>query len=89
MTDNSPTLGTHYEIVSIRRTDAPQGMEGSNWYQYVVSFEGNNTLQGYQRGSLAAVTQSVEEFVALLNERHMGKRGRVNLAPTPKKKTGK
>jgi hypothetical protein len=88
MTDNSPTLGSHYEIVSIRRTDAPQGMEGSNWYQYVVSFEGNNNLQGYRPGSLAAVTESVEEFVALLNERHMGKRGRVNLAPTPKKKTG-
>lgn len=89
MTDNSPTLGSHYEIVSIRRTDPPQGMEGSNWYQYVVSFEGNNNLQGYQQGSLAAVTESVEAFVAQLNERHMGKRGRVNLAPTPKKKTGK
>jgi hypothetical protein len=89
MNDNSPTLGSHYEIVSIRRTDPPEGMEGSNWYKYVVSFEGNNTLQGYQQGSLAAVTESVEEFVAMLNERHMGKRGRVNLAPTPKKKPGK
>ena len=64
-------------------------MEGSNWYQYVISFEGNHTLQGYQQGNLGAVTQSVEEFVAQLNERHMGKRGRVNLAPTLKKKTGK
>ena len=88
MIDNSSTTGSHYEIVSIRRTEAPQGMEGSNWYKYVVSFEGNTNLQGYQQGSLSAVTTSVEEFVAQLNERHMGKRGRVNLAPSPKKKTG-
>ena len=63
--------------------------EVSNWYKYVISFEGNTNLQGYRQGSLAAVTESVEEFVAQLNERHMGKRGRVNLAPTPKKKIGK
>ncbi len=89
MNDNSSTTGSHYEIVSIRRTEAPQGMEGSNWYKYVVSFEGNTNLQGYRQGTLGAVTTSVEEFIAQLNERHMGKRGRVNLAPTPKKKTGK
>ena len=86
MANESSTLGPHYELVSIRRAEPPPGVEGSNWYQYEISFEGSNTLQGYQQGGLAAVTESVEKFVAQLNERHLGKRGRVNLVPTPKKK---
>jgi hypothetical protein len=86
MTDETSTIGSHYEIISVRRTEPPSGVEGSNWYKYVIAFEGSNTLDGYQKGSLGAVTKAVEEFVAQLNERHMGKRGRVNLVPTPKKK---
>ncbi len=79
MTKESSTLGPHYEITSVRRTEPPSGVECSNWYQYEISFEGSNTLQGYQQGSLAAVTEAVEKFVAQLNERHLGKRGRVQL----------
>ncbi len=74
-----------YEIVSIQRAKPPPGVEGSNWHQYVIAFEGSNTIHGYQPGNLKAVTRAVEEIVAQLNERHMGKRGRVNLVPTPKK----
>jgi hypothetical protein len=61
-------------------------VEGSNWHQYVISFEGSNTINGYQKGNLRAVTTAVQELVAQLNERHLGKRGRVNLVPTPKRK---
>ena len=35
--------------------------------------------QGYRQGDLASVTQSVEEIVMRLNERRIGKRGRVHL----------
>ena len=88
MSAKSPVVGRHYEIVSVRRAEPPPGVEGTNWHQYVISFEGNNTLNGYQQGSLRTVTTAVEELVAQLNERHLGKRGRVNLVPTPKKNTG-
>jgi hypothetical protein len=81
-------MGRHYEIVSVRRAEPPTGMEGANWHQYVISFEGSNTLNGFQKGTLRTVTTAVEELVAQLNERHLGKRGRVNLVPTPKKNTG-
>ncbi len=74
-----------YEIVSIRRAEPPPGGKGPNWYHYVIAFEGSNTIHGYQQGNLRAVTTAVEEIVAQLNERHLGKRGRVNLVPTPKK----
>jgi hypothetical protein len=68
-----------YEIVSVRPANPPSGMEGSKWHQYVIAFEGSNTIQGYQQGNLRVVTRAVEEIVAQMNERHLGKRGRVQL----------
>ena len=88
MTDESITVRLPYEIVSVRRAEPPPGVEGSNWHQYVIAFEGSNSIQGYQKGTLKAVTSAVEELIGQLNERHLGKRGRVNLVPTPKKKPG-
>lgn len=87
MTEEPSTVGSRYEILSIKHADAPSGMEGTNWHQYVISFEGSSNIQGYQQGTLKGVTKAVEELVGQLNERHMGKRGRVNLVPTPKKTT--
>ena len=89
MNDESPLMGKHYEIVSIEPTEPPSGMEGSDWHQYVISFESSDTIQGYQQGKLRAVKAAVEALVAQLNERHLGKRGRVNLVPTPKKDASK
>ncbi len=68
-----------FEIVSVRPANPPSGMEGSNWHQYVIAFEGSDTIHGYQQGNLKAVTKAVEEIVAQMNERHLGKRGRVQL----------
>jgi len=85
MTDESSATGQPYEVVSVRRAETPPGAEGCNWHQYVIAFEGSNPIHGYQQGNLRAVTRAVEEIVAQLNERHSGKRGRVNLVPTPKK----
>ncbi len=85
MTDESSALGQPYEIVSVRRAEPPPGAEGSNWYRYVIAFEGTNNIHGCRQGGLKAVTRAVEEIVAQLNERHVGNRGRVNLVPEPKK----
>jgi len=80
-------MGQYYEIVSIRPAEPPSGGKGSNWHHYVIAFEGNNTITGCRAGSLNVVTSGVVEMVALLNERHRHKRGRVDLVSTPKKKT--
>ena len=85
MTDESSTMAQPYQIVSVRRAEPPSGGEGPYWYRYVIAFEGTNTIHGYQQGNLSAVTRAVEEIVAQLNERHLGKRGRINLVL--KKKT--
>jgi hypothetical protein len=85
MTDEFPTMGHPYEIVSVRRAEPPPGMEGSVWYRYVIA-QGTNTINGYRQGNLKAVTQAVEEIVTQLNERRLHRRGRVHLVTTPKKK---
>ena len=91
MTDESSAMGQAYEIVSVRRAKPPPGGKGSNWYRYVIAFEGTNTIHGCQQGGIKDVTRAVEEIVAQLNERHhlghLSKASRVNLIL--KKKTHK
>lgn len=77
-------MGRPYKIVSIEKEDAPSGMEGPDWHHYVIA-QGTNTINGHRQGNPTAVKLAVEEIVDQLNERRMGKRGRVNLVPTPKK----
>ena len=89
MTDESLALEQPYKIVSIRRAKPPPGGNGSNGYRYVIAFEGTNIIHGCRHGSLKAVTRAGEEIVAKMNQRHLGKPGRVNLIPTPKKKNHK
>jgi len=59
-----------YEIVSIQRAEPPPDAESSNWYRYVIAFEGTNTIHGCRQGSLKAVTSAVEEIIVQMNERH-------------------
>ncbi len=61
-----------YQIVSVQRAEPPPGTKGSNWYRYVIAFEGTNTIHGCRQGNLRAVTRAVEEIIAQLNERHFG-----------------
>ncbi len=82
MTDESSALEQPYEIVSVRRAEPPPGGKGSNWYRYVIAFEGSNTIDGCRQGGLKAVTTAVEEIVAQLNDRqlaHLNKPRRVHL----------
>ena len=88
MANESPAVIQPYEIVSIKRAEAPPGTEGTGWHHYVIS-QGNNRISGHRQGTLTAVTLAVEEIGVQLNERQLGKRGRVNLVPTPKKRAQK
>lgn len=88
MADVNSGKGEPYEIESIRRVKAPPDTEGADWHRYII-VQGNNTINGYRKGNLQEVTIEVEELVAQLNQRRLGKRGRVNLVPTPKNRTQK
>ena len=67
-----------YEIISVEPADAPDDMDGADWYCYVIG-QGANRIRGYRQGSLMSITKSVEGIVLNLNERRLGKRGRVHL----------
>ena len=63
--------------------------EGIDWYSYVISYEGKDSIRGCRQGDLEDVTIAIEEIVTVLNERHMGrfrKLGRAHVALAPKKK---
>lgn len=75
----------NYEIVSVRPTEPPPDMDGSNWHSYVI-VQGSNTIRGYRQGSLSSVTKAVKDLVFRLNERRAGKRGRVHIVMAKTKK---
>jgi hypothetical protein len=77
-------MGQYYELISIQRAEPPSGGKGSNWYRYVIAFDGADTISGCRQGSLKAVTSGVMETIAQLNERHWKKRGRTDLVPEKK-----
>jgi hypothetical protein len=85
MAEETSEIRQSYEIVSVQRAEPPPGVEGSDWYRYVIAFGGSNNIQGCRQGNLSAMTGAVEEIVAQLNGRHKGKHGRVHLVPTLKK----
>ena len=68
--------------MTIAQSGNAKRMLRSNRYEIA---QGANLIEGHRQGKLKVVTKAVEEIVALLNERRSGKRGRVNLVPTPKK----
>jgi hypothetical protein len=75
-----------FEMASLKKTKAPAGTEGGNWYKYVIN-QGTNRIVGYRQGSLASVTEAVEDIVVNLNQRRSGKPGRVHLTrPSRRKK---
>jgi len=67
-----------FELVSVEKSDPPEGSQGNDWVQYTIE-QGTNTISGYRRGSLAAARKAAKEIVANLNERRSPKRGRVQL----------
>jgi hypothetical protein len=57
-----------YTLVSVDKTKAPQGSEGTDWWQYLVERDGS-TIVGCMRGTLMQVTDYAKDFVEKLNVR--------------------
>jgi hypothetical protein len=58
----------NFDLKSVEKADAPQGLPGDNWYRYVLEC-GDNTIEGHKPGTLRAVTQHAQEVADDLNER--------------------
>ncbi len=59
-----------YEVTSVEKTTAPEGMSGDNWYHYVIR-RGKQVIDGKKPGSLKAVTEHAESVAELINSRHL------------------
>ena len=75
-----------FSIGEIESTEPPAEGAGKYWCKYTI-VQGTNTITGYRQGGVKAVRIAVGEIVADMNQRRMGKRGRVHLTPSGKPKT--
>ena len=77
---NKP-LADYFKLVSVEKSEAPQGAGGNNWHRYVIE-RGNSQIIGNMRGSLEKVTSKVNEHVENLNLRSSSSKGRSQWTPT-------
>lgn len=67
-----------FKIIELAPAEPPAGQAGSEWYRYVIS-QGRGVMSGIRQGSRESVTAAVEEIVLRMNERRLGRFGRVHL----------
>ncbi len=71
--NKTETLKLKYRVLSVEKTEPPEGMSGDNWHRYVIE-HGSSTIEGIRSGTLKDVTQHAETFAEDLNLR-MNSRG--------------
>ena len=74
-----------FSVGIIESIDPPEEGAGKYWCRYTI-VQGTNTITGMRQGGVKAVKKAVGEIVADMNQRRMGKRGRVHLTPPSKPK---
>lgn len=57
-----------YGVVSVEKTEAPEGMSGDNWHRYIIG-QGTSKIEGKRSGTLKDVTKHAESFAEELNAR--------------------
>lgn len=61
-----------YRVASVTKAIPPQGLEGADWYRYVLE-GGHAPITGWRQGSLADVKAYAQISADELNERRSGK----------------
>jgi len=67
-----------FRIVEFARADPPSGQPDTEWYRYVIS-QGRAAMAGIRQGTRESVIAAVEDIVTRMNERRLGRSGRVHL----------
>lgn len=66
-----PVIEPKYQVVSIEKTDTPEGMPGDDWYRYIVG-QGGAKIEGLKAGTLQEVSLHAKIFAEDLNGRSKG-----------------
>jgi hypothetical protein len=67
-----------FKVIEFARADPPSGQPDTEWYRYVIS-QGRAAMAGMRQGSRESVIAAVEDIVNRMNERRLGRSGRVHL----------
>jgi hypothetical protein len=78
----APKRDNRYRVISVEKTDPPEGMPGKNWHRYVIE-QGTSRIEGFRPGTLKSVTEHAETCAEDLNNR--GVRGYSAYAPRKQK----
>lgn len=71
-----------YQVVTVEKTEAPEGANGGNWYRYVIELEGQSIV-GSRRGTQKQVTEYAKECAENMSTRFA--RGRSHWSSRNKK----
>ncbi len=64
----TPSISSKYVLISVEKTDAPEGLPGTNWHEYIIE-RGTSRIVGKKPGSLKQVTEHAKDMITDLNER--------------------
>jgi hypothetical protein len=78
----APKRNNRYQVISVEKSDAPEGMAGNNWHRYVIG-QGDSRIEGLRSGTLKSVTAHAQTCAEELNNR--GVRGYSAYAPRKQK----
>jgi hypothetical protein len=62
----SPEKG--YQVVTVEKTDPPEGAISGSWYRYVIELDGQ-TIVSSRRGTLKQVTEYAKECAENMSNR--------------------
>jgi len=77
-----------FSLGEIESVEPPAEGAGKYWCKYTI-VQGHNTITGYRQGGVKAVKKAVAGIIADMNQRRMGKRGRVHLTSPAKTRAAK
>lgn len=78
------TRGKPYSVVNVEKIDTPDGLEGDNWYRYVIDY-GHTLIEGKKAGMLKMVREHAETVVEDMNSRSFTLGNTVSYASRNKK----
>ncbi|MFV2059264.1 MAG: hypothetical protein ACC653_01190 [Gammaproteobacteria bacterium] len=63
-----PSISSKYVLISVEKTEAPEGLPGTNWHEYIIE-RGNSQIVGKKPGTLKQVNEHADAMITDLNER--------------------